>query len=178
MANRAERVLESIKNVCGNDIYDTIIAEFGKISEKPSPIKQARYIKCTLDEICETQGIDIAKKVMRPCGYCCISDKTIKTAKQLYKESNKDIPVFLELLNHQYIGGGSLYLKYDKIFGIYKKCYCGIPESVEDLQETYCECSAGWFEKLFSSVFEKSVEVKRIQTILSGNDQCLFEISF
>ena len=178
MANRAERVLESIKNVCGNDIYDTIIAKFGKISEKPSPIKQARYIKCTLDEICESLGIDIAKEVMRPCGYCCISDKTIKTAKQLYIKSNKNISVFLERLNKQYIGGGSLYLKDDKIFGIYEKCYCGIPKSVVGLHESYCECSAGWFEKLFSSVFDKPVVVKRIHTVLSGNDQCLFEISF
>lgn len=45
------------------------------------------------------------------------------------------------------------------------------------MNKNYCECSAGWYMKLFSEVFEKNVSVKIIDTIVNGADECTFEIS-
>lgn len=48
---------------------------------------------------------------------------------------------------------------------------------VEYWQE-YCECSAGWYMRLFSEVFEKSVTVIIVDTIVNGGaPECGFEIS-
>jgi predicted hydrocarbon binding protein len=85
---------------------------------------------------------------------------------------------FLKFLNENHTGGGYLHIKNNKIIALYDRCYCGILKSAKDISPIYCECSAGWFEKLFSSVFEKEVDVKRIDTILNGADKCTFEISF
>ena len=85
---------------------------------------------------------------------------------------------FLRLLNDQYIGGGQLRIDENgKIIGTYLKCYCGIAKVIKVMPSCYCECSAGWFEKLFSEVFERRVEVKLIHTILDGYSECVFEIS-
>lgn len=35
------------------------------------------------------------------------------------------------------------------------------------MNKTYCECSAGWYQKLFSEVFEKEVSVKIVDTIVN-----------
>lgn len=176
MANRIERVLKNIHDNCGNDIYNELVAKVGMIGEKPTPIKQAKYMKSLLDEFSSNYGIETTEKVMRPCGYQCISKKTIKTAKLLYEKSD-NTEEFLKLLNDNRIGGGYLHIKDNKIIGIYDKCICGIPKSVKDISPTYCECSAGWFEKLFSSVFKKEVMVKKVDTVLNGADKCTFEIS-
>lgn len=41
----------------------------------------------------------------------------------------------------------------------------------------YCECSAGWYTRLFSEVFGKSVTVRILDTIVNGATECTFEIS-
>ena len=50
---------------------------------------------------------------------------------------------FLERLNEADLGGKNLHMSGDKIIAVYKKCYCNIPKKVEQMNKTYCECSAG-----------------------------------
>ena len=64
-----------------------------------------------------------------------------------------------------------------KIIAVYKKCYCNIPKKVENMNKKQCECSAGWYMRLFSEVFEKSVIVTIVDTIVNGASECVFEIS-
>ena len=45
------------------------------------------------------------------------------------------------------------------------------------MNKKYCECSAGWYMRLFSEVFEKSVTVTIVDTIVNGAAECVFEIS-
>lgn len=74
MANKVDRILESIKATTGIDSYDSIIKTYGVLDLKPTPKKQAK-----------------------------------------------------------------------------------------DMSPVYCYCSAGWFEKLFSSILGDSVKVNKIQ---------------
>lgn len=50
-------------------------------------------------------------------------------------------------------------------------------KKVENMNKKYCECSAGWYMRLFSEVFEKSVTVTIVDTIVNGASECVFEIS-
>lgn len=177
MANKIERVLESINNELGNETYNNLVSKVSTIGDKPTPAKQGKYMKLLLDELCLNYGLEATKKVMRPCGYQCISNTVINTAKLLFEKSD-NVEEFLRLLNEKHIGGGYLHMKDNKIIAIYEKCYCGIPKSAKDISTMYCECSAGWFEKLFSSVLKKEVDVKILETILNGADNCTFEITF
>lgn len=47
---------------------------------------------------------------------------------------------------------------------------------IKAMPACYCECSAGWFEKLFSRVLGKEVCVNLKHTILDGRDECMFEV--
>ena len=168
--NKAKRVLEHMKEKDVNKIE----TEIGEIAENATPLKQARYINDTLNaaekmNICMTD-------TMRKCGGCCLSANAIKIAKKLYAKS-EDLPDFLERLNAADLGGKNLHMSGDKIIAVYKKCYCNIPKKVEQMNKTYCECSAGWYQKLFSEVFEREVSVKIVDTIVNGAAECTFEIT-
>ena len=47
-----------------------------------------------------------------------------------------------------------------------------------EMHTSYCECSAGWFETLFSEVFEKTVNVAILNTITNGAPECTFRIEY
>jgi predicted hydrocarbon binding protein len=176
MPNRIQRILESIKINAGNDIYKNIISTCDSLDEKATLKKQRDYLKCIFDELEKKCSADVVINVMKPCSYHCISDSTIARAKTLCAKS-KNLEDFLRLLNERRIGGGRLHIKDGKIIGIYEQCYCGLARSTKNLSPLYCNCSAGWYERLFSSVFKKPIKVKIVQTILDGSDICVFEIS-
>lgn len=168
--NKAKRLIDNMEKEKASEF----IFEIGEIDDNATPLKQAKYINNLLNlaynkDVCMVD-------TMRKCGGCCISANAIKIAKKLYAKA-KDIPDFLQFLNEADIGGRNLHLSGNKIIAIYKKCYCNIPKKIKDMNKSYCECSAGWYMKLFSEVFEKNVSVKIINTIVNGADECTFELS-
>lgn len=152
---------------------EKIVQEIGEIDEQATPLKQAEYIHLCL-ETCKRKQMD-SKDFMRKCSRYCISEDIIKMAKEFWKQSN-NTEEFLDKLNKEGIGGGYLHIDQGKIIGIYKECYCDIPKQGIHINNAYCECSAGWFETLFSKVFQQEVKVTITSTINSGAKECVFEI--
>jgi len=175
MANKAETISANVKTHVGQEEYDQLTNGFGGLGDKPTPAQQAKRVAPLINRLHEKYGSEKVEEIMRPCGFSCISDNTIAKAKKLYSDS-RDMNEFLSKLNQNRIGGGKLRIDGDKIIGIYEKCYCGLARSAENLSSDYCYCSAGWFQKLFSSVFNKNAAVKKVKTILDGADECVFEI--
>ena len=168
--NKAKRILDHMDS----EKVVAVCTEIGNITDNATPLRQARYINEILNtaerkEICMTD-------TMRKCGGCCLSENAVKIAKKLYKKSS-NIAEFLEYLNEADIGGRNLHISDGKIIAIYKKCYCNIPKKIENMNKIYCECSAGWYMRLFSEIFEKNVTVKIVDTIVNGAKECTFEIS-
>jgi len=163
-----------LSNMSGQE-KEQIIIKVGHIDETATPLKQARYIN---NFLCAAEEMGVkTKNCMRKCGSDCISNNAIKIAKKLYSKS-ANISEFLEKLNEADIGGRNLHLDNGHIIGIYKKCYCNIPKKVDVINQNYCECSAGWFEALFSTVFDKKVKVTIIDTITNGAPECTFRIAY
>jgi hypothetical protein len=146
--NKAKRIVD---NMDSENAF-AVCSEIGIIDENATPLKQARYINELLNT---TESMKIyMTDTMRKCGGCCLSTNAIKIAKKLYAKSN-DIAEFLNLLNEADIGGRNLHIFDGKIIAVYKKCYCNIPKKVENMNKKYCECSAGWYMRLFSEVLKR-----------------------
>lgn len=176
MANRIERIMNRVKLAGGEGTYTKLIEKYGEVPTKGTTSKQAKYVRDIINEL-EKKEEGLIKEIMQPCGHKCISKKTINDAKVLFNKA-ENIEDFLNLLNENGIGGGYLHIKDKKIIGIYDKCYCGMAKVAKDMPVAYCNCSAGWFEKLFSESLSKNVKVEKIQTILGGADTCIFEIEY
>ncbi len=168
--NKAKRIIDNMDRENAAAISSVI----GTIDENATPLKQARYINDILNTA-ENMNICMTN-TMRKCGGCCLSANAVRIAKKLYAKSD-NITEFLNLLNEADIGGRNLHISDGKIIAVYKKCYCNIPKKVDNLNKNYCECSAGWYMRLFSEVFEKKVNVEIVDTIVNGASECTFEIS-
>jgi len=176
MSKRIEYLLENISAQIGVRESDDIAASIALRERKPSSAQEGKQMKAILDVIVEKYGEDMARKTMRPCGYHCISDAVIQKARDIHKDT-ASLQSFLDELNQNHIGGGHLRIVDNLIIGEYDHCYCGTAKHTKGMSPVYCECSAGWFERLFSSVFEKPVVVVPKHTILQGEATCIFEIS-
>jgi len=175
MSKRIDHLLENISAQIGVHASDEYAAGIGLQERKLTSVQEGKQMKAILDDIVEKHGEALARKTMRPCGYHCISDSAIQKAKAIYKDT-VNLQEFLNELKRNHIGGGLLRIENDHIIGEYDHCYCGTTKHAKGMSPVYCECSAGWFEKLFSSVFEKPVEVVPKHTILQGDATCIFEI--
>jgi predicted hydrocarbon binding protein len=101
----------------------------------------------------------------------------LDTAKNLW-DAAVNMEDFLNKMNDMHIGGGNLRLQNGKIIGVYDTCYCSLPRLQPGMSSTYCFCSAGWFERLFSDVLKRPASVELIHSIVGGSEECVFEISF
>jgi predicted ArsR family transcriptional regulator len=113
-------------------------------------------------------------KILEQCGRQCQTQSHIKKAKDLYQRSkNTD-----EFLNKLAKVNKHLHREKDKVYLIYPKCYCSqvnrIPKG--KLSGTYCNCSRGWAKALFEGATGKPVEVIMEKSIITGDDQCKFQI--
>lgn len=167
--NKAKRVLE---NMTSNE-KKKILTTLGNITDNADLGRQAQYINELLN-FAEANEIPM-QDTMRKCGGNCLTKDVIELAKKIYEKSST-IDEFLSGLNEIGIGGGNLCMENKKIIAIYKNCYCDIPYKTKKLSPSYCQCSAGWFQYLFSEVFGKSISVHIIDTITNGAKECSFEI--
>lgn len=169
--NKAIRILENMTL----DDRERIVMALGEIPENANLSKQAQYINDLLN-YSELNTIPL-QNTMRKCGGNCLGKEAIELAKNIYEKSST-IDEFLVGMNDMGIGGGNLHVEQNKVVAIYKNCYCDIPCETKILNPLYCQCSAGWFQRLFSEVFGKPVSVKIINTITNGANECTFEIDF
>ncbi|HIH89473.1 TPA: hypothetical protein HA344_09745 [Candidatus Bathyarchaeota archaeon] len=77
-------------------------------------------------------------------------------------------------------GDGVLYQIYTpRGFGKGLRCYCslarGLPEG-EKMSPTYCRCGEAFARNYWQSVLGRPVEVKLLESGLTGSDVCRFEI--
>ncbi len=171
--NKATRALESVRTQIGEEAYLSTIATVGSSEQCKS---QGEYISSLLENVIQVHGEDTATTVMRACGYQCISTTIIETAKKLYDES-ANLEEFIQKLNAKEIGGGKLTLKHNTITAVYDQCYCDIDNLKRDKTKCYCQCSCGWFEKLFFTVLEQTISVNLEESIKNGGQNCTFAIT-
>lgn len=166
MPGKIDRIFRSIEENAGDNVCKAVKQNCDETD-----------IKNILSEIGKTCDEQVVVRVMKSCGRQCIPKSYISRAISIYDGSD-GIEDFLRRLNPTRIGGGQLHLRDGKIIGIYDKCYCGLVKKLNGLPSLYCYCSAGWYERLFSSVFDRPVEVTKIKTIPDGANHCEFEIRF
>jgi len=136
----------------------------------------AKWIKRLMDDLSKEIGVENAKAVMEVCGQQCIGTSVTEKARMI-RESSNDFDDLLDKLNQAHIGGGKLRRVGDVIYASYERCYCGsVSKTRLPISPIYCQCSCGWYKKLFETVFKKPVRVELIDSIIHGADTCQFRI--
>ena len=120
---------------------------------------------------------DTIKTIRKECR--CNDGKSI--AGKLLKYLNKadSIKGFVDLFNQNETFAFLEYISDNKILFCYPECYCACVKRVpQELSETWCYCTLGNAEGIFSKVFKKDVKVTLLKSIKTGADQCVIEVEW
>jgi predicted hydrocarbon binding protein len=138
--------------------------------------EKAKYAKCLMDNFEKQFTEKVRVKVLENCGRNCIGASTIERAKKIGKNT-KTLEDLVSRLNKQHIGGGKLHIEGNRIYGEYKRCYCGmVNKTKEQFSSTWCNCSRGYLLELFEQTLGKPVKVDLLESVIQGAKTCKFTI--
>jgi len=122
--------------------------------------EQDRWIKTLVDKMDDALCEEACNQIMEKCGRQCIPSHVISEAARAYSQAS-DIDDFLTRLNEMKMNGGNLSREGNIIQIRCEKFYCG--------------CSLGWNKAFFEAIFQRPVDVKLVESIVSGADRCLIK---
>jgi len=175
---------KTIEQFAGEEVMKKVMEGSESILEKTDVKKKASWMKGAMERLDKLVDEETRFKIMENCGYNCaeINNKVIKNAKakrRKYKNANE----FIEAEINEPIKGTRLVREGDTLYQYYTpqsygvRCYCEMVAAAEGkVSSTYCHCSKGFVKKLWEAVLEKPVEVKFIQSAISGANECKFAI--
>ena len=142
-----------------------------------NPIKKADWWKNAVIIMENELGTEKTKEIMAICGSKCCGSGHRKTVRKKFEESNS-IEEFLKKITVKDV----TYKSVDKktILVKYQRCFCGQVKATKTTfpSKTYCHCSAEFNRQYFSSAFNKPVKVELVRSIISGDNDCQFNIYF
>lgn len=177
-SGRLGRLAQILLEQAGPEIAEQVFAGY-EVHETGTRLRQkAAWIRQMVQKMEQKCSPRVCRSVMESCGQKCCGILTRKAAFSLWKQAASP-EEFLLSLNQRKIGGGRLRLTNpNTITGGYDQCFCGQVKQTEEPFPglAYCQCSAGWYKRLFESVLEKEVKVELLQSIISGSPTCEFLI--
>jgi predicted hydrocarbon binding protein len=170
------RFLNNLDDHVSKSVHEKLMQNRVPYDTLTAGTQTARWIEGLMGDLAVEIGADEAKAVMEACGQQCIGQSVLDKARLLKQEAS-DLDEFLEKLNHAHIGGGKLQREGSVIYASYERCYCGsVSKTRQPISSTYCQCSCGWYKKLFEATLEKPVKVELLDSIIHGADTCQFII--
>jgi len=141
-----------------------------------TPVQTAQWINQMMDQLASAAGDATARDVMEACGQRCIGQSILSKAKNIQLKSH-DLDDLLDRLNEAHIGGGKMFRTDEGIHASYERCYCGsVSKTRQPISPIYCQCSCGWYKKLFETILDKPVKVELLDSIIHGAHSCQFVI--
>ncbi len=133
-----------------------------------------RWIVRIVEGLDEKTDPETCAQTLEACGRQRAPKGLIRTARDIYRRS-KNIGEFLAPFS---VAFEALRLEDGNVYVVYPTSYCqqikGIP--VDDVRDAYCSCSVGWVEQVFESALDPPIGVRRVKSIVSGDDECRFRI--
>jgi predicted hydrocarbon binding protein len=140
------------------------------------PAQRGRAVGQIIARLDEVAAEPVRRDIMRQRGRGCFSTWVLDSARQ-HLENAADLDDLLARLNRADIGGGRLERDGDAITGSYASCPCPLVNAAQaPISATYCECSCGWYQKLFETFLGRPVQVELVGSIAHGAESCSFVI--
>lgn len=168
------RLVDSLERNVGQDAAIEFREKY-PLSKSANIDKKFKWAKTTCEYMEGHFDTETIIKVRKECR--CNDGKSI--ANKLLKYLNKvdSIKEFVYLFNQNETFAIFEYISENKILLRYPECYCACVKRVpEELSQTWCYCTLGNADGIFSKVFKKDVKVKLLKSIKTGADKCVIEV--
>lgn len=170
------RMVDSLKKFAG-DVVATDFELRYPLAKSANIEKKFEWAKATCSYLEERFDNDTLLQLRKECR--CNDGKT--TANKLLKYFNKanTIQEFVEAFNKNETFASLEYISDNKILFCYPECYCACVKRVnQGLSKTWCYCTLGNAEGIFTEVLKKEVRVYLLESIKSGGSKCVIEVEW
>jgi len=170
------RLVDSLREKVGEDIANEFEAKYplSKSADIEKKYEWAKNVCIFLEDRFDEVTIE---NIRRDCR--CNDGKSI--ANKLIKYLNKadSISSFVKMFNESENFAFLEYISDNKILFCYPECYCACVKRVpKELSKTWCYCTLGNAQGIFNKVFKKEVSVKLLQSIKTGAEKCVIEVTW
>lgn len=170
------RLTDSLNKNAGHDTAVEFEEKY-PLSKSANIEKKYEWAKAACHYLEEHFDADTIIKIRKECR--CNDGKSI--ADKLLKYLNKadGIEEFVNTFNRNETFAFIEYISDNKILFCYPECYCACVKRVpRELSKTWCYCTLGNAEGIFSRVFKKDVKVTLLESIKTGADKCVIEVEW
>lgn len=170
------RLVANIEKEIDQAVMLDVMEEIDQFTSASNRAEKAEWIKEAIERLARKVGRKSSIKIMEKCGRECCGLKHSEHAKQLMDESIS-IEEFVNKLSR---GGIRFSLKgKSSIIGEYSKCYCPMVNQAPHPfpSNIYCHCGVGYVKQQFESAFGRPIEVKIMQSVITGAETCRFIVT-
>lgn len=170
------RLVDSLKRNAGNDTTKEFEEKYplSKSANIEKKYEWAKNASIYLEEHFDTAAII---KIRKDCR--CNDGKSIAGKLLKYLNNTDSIDEFVNEFNQHETFASIEYISDNNILFCYPECYCACVKRIpQEVSKTWCYCTLGNAEGIFSSVFKKDVEVTLIESIKSGADKCVIDVKW
>lgn len=170
------RLVESLKKNAQNDAAKEFEEKY-PLSKSANIEKKYEWAKSACDFLEERFDAEEIVKIRKNCR--CNDGKSIADKLSKYLNKANNIEDFVNLFNRSESFAFIKYVSEHKIAFCYPECYCAcVKRAPKKLSKTWCFCTLGNAEGIFSKLFKKDVKVALVESIKSGSDKCAIEIEW
>lgn len=173
------QIYRSIKEELGEDMALKLFPEYPTLPEKMPAHEQVQLGTTVINRMDELLDKDTISRIRQK--HCCsIPKEDIEEIKRLKGQFN-NLDDIIDAYSH-FLSPGFVKRNGDLLsvsFG-WGKCVCGMfrkLEAYEPISKTWCECCNGNVIKIYSMICGKTVSSRIIETVVSGDKDCIFEIN-
>jgi hypothetical protein len=178
----------NVERLAGHEVAEKVMEGRGDLKPSAKDGEVAGWMKGAVDRMDALLPEETRSAVMEACGKNCIeSNKRVieaglaKRRKHKTEESFIDAEVKAQKATTRIErSDGVIYQIYTpRNFGKGLRCFCslarGLPEG-EKMSPTYCKCGEAFARTYWQAVLGRPVEVKLLESGLTGSDVCRFEV--
>ncbi len=140
--------------------------------------KEITWINSLLSELSDNVN-DQNIQLIQNCGReCAKSQDLVSGAIKIREEASdkNDVDYLFKKFKEECYNTPRLYKKGDLIYLEYHECCCPmVKDGVNN--SSLCNCTVGYTKEIYETLFDKSIEVKLLQSILKGDSICKQRIS-
>lgn len=170
------RFVDSLDRNAGHDTA----AEFEEnypLSKSAGIEKKFGWAKNVCSYLEEHFNMDTIVRIRKDCK--CNDGKSIAGKLLKYLNRANSIEEFVNLFNQNETFASMEYVSDNRILFCYPECYCSCVKRIpQKLPKTWCYCTLGNAEGIFSKVFKKDVKVTLLESIKTGADRCVIEVEW
>lgn len=172
----AIRLAESLRSHAGDDAAKEFAAQYplSKSADVAKKSEWARSVCSFLDARYDDETIRAIRKECR-----CNDGVSIANKIMMYLKKADSIEAFVADFNAHETFASFVYLTDHQLLFCYPECYCAcVKRAPGELSRAWCYCTLGNAEAIFKRVFHDGVQVTLLESIKTGGERCVIEVTW